>query len=143
MVEKILDDRQRRHQTQYLVKWQGYPDDEATWQPEGNLLDEADQNASLSTPSFPSAWCSAAAASGPGSSSCWTAALALFGEGMDETGKLLLSAVFLTESGLLVGQLPIRDNSLGASSVAMLELSCGTSSQTQHASKESAPLSNR
>ena len=26
------------------------------------------------------------------------------GEGMDETGKLLLSAVFLTESGLLVGQ---------------------------------------
>ena len=41
MVEKILDDRQRRHQTQYLVKWQGYPDDEATWEPEENLLDEA------------------------------------------------------------------------------------------------------
>ena len=28
------------------------------------------------------------------------------------------------------------------SALAMLELSCGTSSQTQHASKESAPLSN-
>ena len=41
MVERVLDDRQRRHQTQYLVKWQGYPDDEATWEPEGNLLDEA------------------------------------------------------------------------------------------------------
>ncbi|XP_065190783.1 uncharacterized protein LOC135821713 [Sycon ciliatum] len=41
LVEKILDDRQRRHQTQYLVKSQGNTDEEATWEPEGNLLDEA------------------------------------------------------------------------------------------------------
>ena len=38
-VEKILAHRQygRNQQMQYLVKWQGYPDSDNTWEPKENL----------------------------------------------------------------------------------------------------------
>src|ERR1700733_4160135 len=36
-VESILNQRQRGRQLQYLVKWQGYPIEEATWEPEAHL----------------------------------------------------------------------------------------------------------
>ena len=36
-VEAILDQRQRRGKTQYLVKWLGYPDWESSWEDESNL----------------------------------------------------------------------------------------------------------
>ena len=38
MVEKILDDRIRSNQTQYLVKWKGYAAEDSRWEPELNLL---------------------------------------------------------------------------------------------------------
>ena len=41
MVEEILDHRERRGQREYLVHWQGYPVDEATWEPATNLRDES------------------------------------------------------------------------------------------------------
>ena len=37
--EKILRHRVQNGQTQYLVKWSGYPTSEATWEPEENLFD--------------------------------------------------------------------------------------------------------
>jgi hypothetical protein len=36
-VESILDHRSHRHHIQYLVKWRGYPDHDASWEPEENL----------------------------------------------------------------------------------------------------------
>src|SRR5204862_5996796 len=36
-VECILDHRQHRKQKEYLVKWMGYPDHDATWEPSTNL----------------------------------------------------------------------------------------------------------
>src|SRR5436305_11295607 len=36
-VERILDHRQRHKQKEYLVKWMGYPDHDATWEPSTNL----------------------------------------------------------------------------------------------------------
>ena len=36
-VESILNKRQRGRQVQYLVKWRGYPLEEASWEPIGHL----------------------------------------------------------------------------------------------------------
>jgi len=36
-VEKILDKRVKGGKTEYLIKWEGYPDSENTWEPEDNL----------------------------------------------------------------------------------------------------------
>ena len=36
-VEFILDERGSSNNKQYLVKWKGYPEDEATWIPEANI----------------------------------------------------------------------------------------------------------
>ena len=41
-VEKILDKRKYRGHTQYLVKWAGYPDYDATWEPLRNLKNVQD-----------------------------------------------------------------------------------------------------
>ena len=38
-VENILATRLRRGKRQYLVKWEGYPSTENTWEPEDNILD--------------------------------------------------------------------------------------------------------
>ena len=37
-VERILDSRTRYRRIEYLVKWKGYPDYDATWEPSNNLL---------------------------------------------------------------------------------------------------------
>jgi hypothetical protein len=36
-VEKIVGERIRKGKAEFLVKWQGYPDDEMTWEPEEHL----------------------------------------------------------------------------------------------------------
>jgi len=36
-VEKILDKRLRHGKVEYLIKWEGYPDSENTWEPQANL----------------------------------------------------------------------------------------------------------
>jgi hypothetical protein len=36
-VEKILDQRQGQQETEYFVKWKGYPHEENTWEPRSNL----------------------------------------------------------------------------------------------------------
>ena len=36
-VEKILRHRQTNNQTEYLIKWLGYPEEENTWEPRTNL----------------------------------------------------------------------------------------------------------
>jgi hypothetical protein len=41
-VEKILDHRSKHHRTEYLVKWVGYPEHDASWEPEGNLQNAQD-----------------------------------------------------------------------------------------------------
>ena len=41
-VEYILDQRQHRRQTQYLVKWVGYPEHDASWEPEANLTNASE-----------------------------------------------------------------------------------------------------
>jgi hypothetical protein len=38
VVEKILDHRTRRHRLEYLVKWEGYPDYDASWEPREHLV---------------------------------------------------------------------------------------------------------
>ena len=37
-VEKILDSRQCRSKRQFLIKWKGFPIEEASWEPESNLV---------------------------------------------------------------------------------------------------------
>ena len=37
VVEKILDKRIYKNQTQYLIKWDGYPENQSTWEPKDNL----------------------------------------------------------------------------------------------------------
>lgn len=37
-VEQILDHRTRRNKKEYLVKWKGYPEYDATWEPEDHLI---------------------------------------------------------------------------------------------------------
>jgi hypothetical protein len=37
VVERILDHRTRRHRLEYLVKWEGYPDYDASWEPGEHL----------------------------------------------------------------------------------------------------------
>ncbi|GAA5988700.1 hypothetical protein JCM11641_006509 [Rhodosporidiobolus odoratus] len=41
VVEKVVDERKRRGKTEYLVKWEGYPDAENTWEPASELEDVA------------------------------------------------------------------------------------------------------
>ena len=36
-VEVILDERGSQGNKEYLVKWKGFPEDAATWEPEANL----------------------------------------------------------------------------------------------------------
>ena len=36
-VEKILEKKKRGKRTTYLVKWEGYTENEATWEPASNL----------------------------------------------------------------------------------------------------------
>lgn len=36
-VERILDKRIRNSKVEYLIKWEGYPDTENTWEPQENL----------------------------------------------------------------------------------------------------------
>jgi len=36
-VEKILDKRTKSGKVEYLIKWEGYPDSENTWEPQDNL----------------------------------------------------------------------------------------------------------
>jgi hypothetical protein len=37
-VDRILAERTRRNRTEYLTLWQGYPPEDATWEPEDNVL---------------------------------------------------------------------------------------------------------
>jgi len=54
-VEKILRKRNRRGRTEYFVKWEGYDEDEGTWEPVDNLtgctllISEFDKNLNAST----------------------------------------------------------------------------------------------
>jgi hypothetical protein len=41
-VEQILDQRTRFRRQEFLVKWVGYPDHDATWEPESNLKNAAE-----------------------------------------------------------------------------------------------------
>jgi chromobox protein 1 len=36
-IEKIVKSRQRGEETEFLIKWRGYPDDDNTWEPESNV----------------------------------------------------------------------------------------------------------
>ncbi|CAF1627004.1 unnamed protein product, partial [Didymodactylos carnosus] len=37
IVEKIIGKRRRRGITEYFLKWQGYPESDNSWEPEGNI----------------------------------------------------------------------------------------------------------
>jgi hypothetical protein len=41
-VEKILDEQTKRHRKEYLIKWMGYPEYDATWEPEHHLTNAKD-----------------------------------------------------------------------------------------------------
>ena len=41
-VESILTHRKRGRHLQYLIKWAGFPDHDATWEPEDNLVGSHD-----------------------------------------------------------------------------------------------------
>ena len=36
-VERILASRRSGRRTEYLIKWQGYPNEDSSWEPRGNL----------------------------------------------------------------------------------------------------------
>ena len=38
--ERIVKSRKRKNIQEYLVKWEGYPDDQNTWEPEQNIHDK-------------------------------------------------------------------------------------------------------
>ena len=40
IAERIVDSRKRKSKREYLVKWEGYPSDENTWQKAGDLPSE-------------------------------------------------------------------------------------------------------
>jgi hypothetical protein len=42
IVEKILKKRRNRNRIEYLVKWEGYPDWETTWEPESAFKQHRD-----------------------------------------------------------------------------------------------------
>ena len=37
-IEKVIDTRKRRSQTEYLVKWQGYPNEANSWVQQADLF---------------------------------------------------------------------------------------------------------
>jgi len=39
-VEYIVAHRRRKHKLEFQVKWEGYPSEQNTWEPEENLLGE-------------------------------------------------------------------------------------------------------
>ena len=41
-MERILDHHMRQHQSEYLVKWLGYPDHDASWEPAAHLEHASD-----------------------------------------------------------------------------------------------------
>ncbi|KAH8803201.1 hypothetical protein F5884DRAFT_711783, partial [Xylogone sp. PMI_703] len=41
VVERILAERQQDGAPYYLIYWQGYPEEDSTWEPEGNIQDDA------------------------------------------------------------------------------------------------------
>ena len=38
-MEQVLADKQIQNKQKYLVKWQGWPDTDTTWEPEEHLVD--------------------------------------------------------------------------------------------------------
>ncbi|XP_077137982.1 chromobox protein homolog hpl-1-like [Ranitomeya variabilis] len=60
VVEEIIDSRIRRNRLQYLIRWQGYPPEEDSWEPVENI--NAQQKISRFHQRFPEK-------PGPGSSS--------------------------------------------------------------------------
>jgi hypothetical protein len=42
IVEEILDSRLRRNKLEFLVKWEGYTDENNSWEPEDNCRNSAD-----------------------------------------------------------------------------------------------------
>lgn len=42
-IEKILKHRIRQKKLQLYIKWKGYPEDEATWEDEDTVIDDAEK----------------------------------------------------------------------------------------------------